>query len=263
MARASLLLTISVAAVLVAVAGGSAPAAAAGCDVKDKVYGYCTDGNVDGGDAVIRGDGGTGGGNHGGNNDGNENGGNSGGGGGTAPDVRPRDLNCVDGPVCVSDAIMLSDLAVFRPVAPTLAMEPDGWMLIGLPANFIARTQTHVVSGTLFSYPLDVRFTPAGYSWSWGDGTTSRSAVPGATWAALGLPEFSPTPTSHVFDEKGVFQVSVTVSYTVEFRVDGQPWRSIAGTLPGPATIIAALAGDAKTVLVERECTRNPTGPGC
>ncbi|MET1051784.1 MAG: hypothetical protein ABWX65_04005, partial [Mycetocola sp.] len=145
----------------------------------------------------------------------------------------------------------------------TLTMEPDGWMLIGLPANFITHTERHIVSGSLFSYPIDVRFTPVSYSWSWGDGTMSRSTTPGATWASLGLPEFSPTPTSHVFGDKGVYRVSVAVSYSVEFRLDSLAWRTIDGSLSGPATVIAALAGDAKTVLVERECTRNPTGPGC
>ena len=264
MARATSLLVISFALALGTLASWSVSsvALASACDVKDKIYGYCTDGGIDGGDAVIRGDGGTDGKDNGGNgdNDGREN---NGGGGGGGPTVPNRNLECASGPMCVDEAITLSDLASFRPLAPTLAMEPDGWMLIGLPANFMVRTQTHTVSGTLFSYPLDVRFTPSSYSWAWGDGSTSRTSVPGASWAALGLPEFSPTPTSHIFDAKGVYRISVTVSYRVEFSVDSLPWRSISGTLPGPAAITAALAGDAKTVLVERECTKNPNGPGC
>ncbi|MBG6240086.1 hypothetical protein IWX78_003077 [Mycetocola sp. CAN_C7] len=262
------LLVMAAAAVAIScgfTASGGVAEAASDCDVQDKVYGFCTDSAIDGGEAIIRGDGETdGGGGNGGNGGGggrdNSNGGN---GGEAGPSVPSRDFECATGPLCAVEAITLSDLASFRPVAPTLSMEPDGWMLIGLPANFIARTQTHVVSGSLFSYPLAVRFTPSSYAWSWGDGTSSRSTVPGATWASLGLPEFSPTPTSHVYDDRGVYRISVTVSYTVEFRVASLPWRSIAGTLPGPATIVAALAGDAKTVLVEHECNRNPDGPGC
>lgn len=239
------------------------PAHAAVCSPADAARGLCVEGSIDGDDAIIRGDGGTGGNN---GNNGNDNGGSQddgGGGGGGVPIDPSRDLQCVSGPMCIAEEITLSDLASFRPVAPTLAMEPDGWMLIGLPANFIVGTQTHVVSGTLFDYPLDVRFTPSSYSWAWGDGTSSRSSVPGASWAALGVPEFSPTPTSHVFETKGVYRISVTVHYSVEFSVDSRPWRTIDGTLPGPAAIVAALAGNAKTVLVERECTKNPEGPGC
>lgn len=246
--------------------GANSPAAlASACSGQDEIDGFCTGGSIDGGEAIIRGDGGTDGGTDGGGNGDGENngGGGSNGGGGGSPTVPNRDLQCVTGPMCIVEAITLSDIASFRPVAPTLTMEPDGWMLIGLPANFMARTQTHVVSGTLFDYPLSVRFTPSSYSWSWGDGTTSRSSVPGSSWAALGLPEFSATPTSHVFDTRGVYRISVTVNYTVEYSVDSLPWRSIDGTLPGPAAIVAALAGDAKTVLVERECTRKPDGPGC
>ncbi|WP_090713284.1 PKD domain-containing protein [Mycetocola miduiensis] len=256
--------------------------AASSCLGQDQIDGFCSSGTLDGGEAVIRGDGRI----DGGNNGGNSNGGNNNNGGNREPDAYEQDRidaearGGVDGPgspggalfpfeaecfpgTCLFDDITISDLASFRPTAPTLEMEPDGWMLIGLPANFIAKTSTHVVSGTLFDHPLDVRFTPASYAWSWGDGSTSRSSVPGASWASLGLPEFSPTATSHVYDTKGVYQISVTVWYTVEFSVDSLPWRSISGTLPGPATIVAAVAGSAKTVLVERQCTENPHGPGC
>ncbi|WP_411720616.1 hypothetical protein [Mycetocola sp.] len=284
MDRRRLLLTVAALAVLSTTAIAS-PANAAECSTADAARGFCVDGGLDGGAAVIRGDGRTDGRNGGGNNGGN---GGGGGGGNRGPDgfeqdridaenrggvdgpgspgagVPPGNVGiCVAGPACLVDAITISDLASFRPVAPTLEMEPDGWMLVGLPANFMAKTNTHVVSGSLLDYPLDVRFTPSSYAWSWGDGSTSRSSVPGASWASLGLPEFSPTPTSHVFDARGVYQISVTVSYTVEFSIDALPWRSISGTLPGPATIVAAVAGNAKTVLVQRECTENPHGPGC
>lgn len=288
-----------VAVMVVFVAGTSGASQASvlqACTSVELKLGSCASGSLDGGEAVIRGDGGTrggqggGGNNNGGNNnDRNNNGGNNNG-GNREPDAYEQDLIdaqnrggvdgpgspragappppgnvgvCVDGAACLVDDITVSDLASFRPHAPTLAMEPDGWMLIGLPANFMVQTETDVVSGTLLDYPLDVRFTPSSYSWSWGDGSTSRSTVPGASWAALGLPEFSPTPTSHVFDTKGVYEISVTVSYAVAFSIDSLPWRSISGTLPGPAAIRAAAAGDAKTVLVERQCTENPHGPGC
>lgn len=261
------------------------------CSEQDKIDGFCTSGGLDGGEAVIRGDGRIDGGSNGGNggpNNGGSNGGNGGNDGGTSPPnpyeqdrIDAENRGGVDGPgspggavppgnvgecvaaACIVDDIAVSDLASFRPHTPTLAMEPDGWMLIGLPANFMVQTETHIVSGTLLDFSLDVRFTPSSYAWSWGDGSTSRSTVPGASWAALGLPEFSPTPTSHIFETRGVYQISVTVSYAVEFSIDSLPWRSISGTLPGPATVIGAVAGDAKTVLVHRQCTENPHGPGC
>ena len=284
MARLRRLLTLASAIPLFAGFIAGAHFASIACSGQDQIDGFCVEGGLDGGDAVIRGDGHLDGGNNGGNNGRNNNNGGRDGadrppdgyeqdridadarggvdGPGSPGSLFPFEAQCFPG-TCMFDDITISDLASFRPTAPTLEMEPDGWMLVGLPANFITRTNTHVVSGTLLDYPLDVRFTPSSYAWSWGDGTTSRSTVPGASWASLGLPEFSTTPTSHVFTERGIYQISVTVSYTVEFRIDSLPWRSVPGTLPGPATIVAAVAGNAKTVLVERECTENPHGPGC
>lgn len=269
--------SVLVLATLVPVIAGVVPIAApaSACSGQDAIDGFCSAGSLGGGEAVIRGDGGTDGNNRGdsrgnGNNRGNGNGNNTDGNNSVDNDgslLPPessidRQLRCLAG-WCLEAGVTLSDLARFRPMTPTLTMEPDGWMLIGLPANFIAHAETHVVSGTLFESRLDVRFTPSSYAWSWGDGSTSHSSVPGASWAALGLPEFSPTATSHVFDTEGVYAISVVVSYTVEFSIDSRPWRSIAGTLPGPATVVGALAGDAKTVLVEQGCTENPEGPGC
>lgn len=266
MARRRLLLTGVVLGTLTFISLAT-PAQAAACSAASAARGLCTEGSLDGGEAVIRGDGGTDGSNRGNNGRGNDGGNNDVGvndGSSLVPPVPPGvgELRCVGG-WCLEAGITLSDLARFRPMAPTLTMEPDSWMIIGLPANFIAHAETHVVSGTLFEYPLDVRFTPSGYAWSWGDGSTSRSSVPGASWAALGLPEFSPTATSHVFDAEGVYEISVVVSYTVEFSLDSRPWRTIAGTLPSPATVVGAVAGNARTVLVEQGCTENPDGPGC
>ncbi|MCP2030442.1 hypothetical protein L1277_000506 [Okibacterium sp. HSC-33S16] len=228
----------------------------------------CPTGSIENGEAVIRGDQNNGGGGGGGNNDGggNEDGGTGDGGnadGSDGPGGIDRDLTCTSGALCLPELVTLSDLARFRPNAPTLTMEPDGWLLIGFPANFIADTNRHVQQGSLFDVPIEVRFTPDGYNWSWGDGTSSRTTVPGATWAELGLPEFSATPTSHVFASTGVYSITVTVAFTVEYRAVGGSWIGIAGTLSAPAVTVAALAGDAKTVLVDKECNRNPSGPGC
>ena len=264
-------------AILLAGSMTVASAPLSSCSGWNELNGVCTGGTVENGEAVIRGDQNNGGGGNGGGGNGGGGGGDNGGGGNVdggagdngnpdgsdGPGAIDRDLQCVSGPLCLPEIVTLSDLARFRPAAPTLTMEPDGWLLIGLPANFIAETGRHVQPGSLFDVPIEVRFTPASYSWSWGDGSSLRTTVPGASWAELGLPEFSPTATSHVFAETGVYSVTVIVAFTVEYRAVGLGWNSIDGTLTSPAVTVAALAGDAKTVLVDKECTRNPTGPGC
>jgi len=194
-----------------------------------------------------------------------------GGNGGEADPANPmlivRDgytVNCKPGARCdPSLVVTMSDLVNFKPVTPSQGMEPDGWMVTGLPTNFFAAASVHIRSGLLLGFPAEVRFTPVRYRWSYGDGTTGSSATGGATWAAQNLPEFSVTATSHTYGVGGDYVIALTVDYAAEFRFAARPWRGIGGTLAVPANSISAHAGTARTVLVARECTRNPSGPGC
>ena len=157
----------------------------------------------------------------------------------------------------------ISDLVNFRPATPTQGMEPTGWTVIGLSTNFFAAASVHTRSGSLLGFPAEVRFTPVGYRWDYGDGAQRGSAVGGATWAEQGLPEFSETATSHEYRQTGSYVITLSVDYAAEYRFAGQSWRSIRGTLAVPANPLTVVASAARTVLVDRECTRNPSGPGC
>ena len=160
-------------------------------------------------------------------------------------------------------AVTLSDLAVFRPRAAVQFMQPDGWMVVGLPANFVAVIDRHVVNGTLLGAPADVRFTPVAYRWRYGDGTSARLGTRGASWAALGLSEFDPTPTSHVYRASATYVIELDVEYAAEYRFAGGAYTSLTGVIVLPANDLVATAGGAVTVLVDRDCARAPTGPGC
>jgi hypothetical protein len=159
--------------------------------------------------------------------------------------------------------VTLRDIASFRPATPGNGMEPGGWAVVGLPANFVAAASVEVVSGTLLGQPADVRFTPVGYRWSHSDGAVVESGTPGATWAALGQREFSPTVTSHVYAGPGEYTVALAVVVRAEYRFAGSPWRSIAGTLSVAGTPQRVLVGEFDTVLTRGDCTASPSGPGC
>lgn len=160
--------------------------------------------------------------------------------------------------------ITLADIATFTPQSPMQYMQPDRWMVVGLPTNFYTDIAPHVVSGQLLGQPADVRFTPFAYAWNYGDGTAVTHPTPGATWQSLGLNEFDPTPTSHIYEAEGTYTITLTVAYTAEYRYAGGPWTRIAGYLELPANeLIAEATSDAVTVLVDRDCTRAPRGPGC
>lgn len=159
--------------------------------------------------------------------------------------------------------ITINDIATFIPTPGRQQMEPDGWAVAGLDTNFYAITGSHVVNGTLLGRPADVRFTPTTYRWAYGDGTTATKNTKGGTWASLGIAEFEPTPTSHVYEQVGDYTITLSIVFAAEYRFDGGPWRPVVGTITLPANDLHIRVGTAKTVLVEYDCLANPSGPGC
>ncbi|TQO19156.1 hypothetical protein FB472_0695 [Rhodoglobus vestalii] len=159
--------------------------------------------------------------------------------------------------------VTISDIATFRPQPATAGMQPNQWMIVGLATNFYVNTSTHVVDGTLFGGTAQVRFTPVAHNWNYGDGTTASLGTAGTTWAKQKIAEFDPTPTSHIYQEPGNYTITLTVTYTAEYRVAGSSWQNVVGTLTIAAPPLTATAGHATTVLVDQDCNSNPTGIGC
>ena len=152
--------------------------------------------------------------------------------------------------------ITLADLANFVPQQATLTSQPRGWTVVNLNTNFIAGASTHVVSGTLLGSSADVRFTPHAYDWNYGDGATQTTGVPGSRWDVLGVREFSPTATSHVYGSLGTFTTSVSVRYGVEYRVGGGAWLPVDGEVSSAATTTVVIVQGADSVLAARDCSQ-------
>lgn len=157
--------------------------------------------------------------------------------------------------------ITIRDVASFRPELATLSSEPNGWAVRGLDANILATGGSSIRTGELFGTGAEVRFTPVAYLFDHGDGSSPLStSTPGATWAALGLDEFDPTPTSHVYTASGTYTVTLLVDYAAEYRIGGSgPFTPIPGTLAIPSAPIEIVVADsAATALVDRDCAANP-----
>lgn len=159
-------------------------------------------------------------------------------------------------------AVTITDLARFAPDGSPLTGEPSNVGVAGLPTNFVATASVHTVSGSLFGYPVTVRFTPAGYDFDFGDGTAVSSGTGGRTWAALGQAQFTPTETSHVYGERGTYFAHVDVRYSAEIDL-GIGWFPVPGevTATGPAQEIRIF--EAHTALVAHTCEQSPSSPGC
>lgn len=173
------------------------------------------------------------------------------------PSDLPSDVAAPATPV-----ITITDLARFAP-APTVATaEPGNVGIVDLPANFTASAQTQVQTGELFGLPLTVRFTPRTYLYDYGDGTTATLTTPGRTWESLGQPQFTPTPTTHVYRERGDYIATVTIGYSVEIDL-GAGWVPLAGQMTIPGTPQAIRILEAHTALVAHTCDEDPDGIGC
>lgn len=256
-----------VAAAVLSGGAGVEPVAAATCGGSSRWW-ECASGSIEGGEAVLRGDAGNSVG------DGSPSG-SSAGGTGATPDG--GDGVCTDGMPLGTGAcdwlqprddydvvlVTMNDIARFRPSPPRQAMQPDGWAVVGLPSNLFAAASAQVVAGELLGAPAEVRFTPIAFRWRYGDGDAATLRTPGGSWAALGLREFDRTETSHVYRETGRYTVRLDVAYSAEYRIEEGPFIRIPGTLMVSASDLQVIAGSAKTVLVDRDCARNPTGPGC
>jgi PKD repeat protein len=141
-------------------------------------------------------------------------------------------------------------------------MEPSGWMVRGLPANFIADVTTNTTEGSLLGRPITVRFEPVSYTWTWGDGESDTVREPGRTWDDLAVGRFSETPTSHTYTERGTVTVSLSVAYAVSYRIDGGEWSTVTGSVSAETTL-DAYVGSAETVLVPGDCRADPDATGC
>lgn len=145
--------------------------------------------------------------------------------------------------------VHLSDLANFRPAQPAMKMQPDGWSIVGLETNVYAVAKQNAQSGTLLGKPAQVRFTPVGFAWNYGDGTKVHTVSAGYEWESGRAGEFAQTPTSHIYSEKGTYVVRVTVVYSAQYRFDGDRWRAVPGTLSVDTSPREVLVTGVTTVL--------------
>lgn len=145
--------------------------------------------------------------------------------------------------------VTITDVARFLPAVAGLHAEPDGWAVVGVPANFWVDVQPVTVDGSLLGQTAQVRFTPRAYRWDYGDGTTRATSSPGACWADLDQEELTDTPTSHVYEARQDLRASVAVVYSAEYRVGDGGWTAVAGAVTGTAPPMRVLVVHERTVL--------------
>lgn len=158
--------------------------------------------------------------------------------------------------------ITLTDVARFAPAAVPIGAEPGNAGIAGMATNFVAAASVQTSSGTIFGLPVSVRFTPVAYDYDFGDGTSASFTTAGVSWQELGQAQFTSTPTSHVYAERGTYTATLSIRYAAEVDLGGG-WFPLSGQLSiasGPQEIRIF---EAHTALVARTCGESPGAPGC
>jgi hypothetical protein len=128
-----------------------------------------------------------------------------------------------------AQVVTAQDVAHFLAAAGAVHAEPDGWAVVGVPANYWIDIEPFTVDGTLLDEVAQVRFTPIAYQWDYGDGTGRTTTTGGSSWQALGQAELTATPTSHVFATAGARTIRVTVAFAAEYRLGAGAWAAVVG----------------------------------
>jgi hypothetical protein len=128
----------------------------------------------------------------------------------------------------VDPASVAAELLDHVPVpAITVGVNPEVG-LVALPSWFWVEGYDGLpitASDTLDGTTVEVEITPTGYRWTFGDGTTVESTSLGQRY-----PEES--DIRHTYEQSslsvgGAFPVSVEITFSARYRVDGGPWQPL------------------------------------
>ena len=128
------------------------------------------------------------------------------------------------------------------PAAELVIQPPNGRTLVNFDTNFYTEQGELSRTVTLLGRQVELRIWPASFGWHFGDGESQESTSPGAAYPDLDI--------THSYAKKGRVSPSVDTTYAAQFRVDGGPWRDVAGTVTIPGTPQALRVVEARPVLV-------------
>jgi len=112
-----------------------------------------------------------------------------------------------------------------------VSIEPGNSTLVNAATNFYTDPEAFARNITLIGFDVDLRASPARYTWVHGDGTRASTTQPGQPYPDLNV-------THRYTEPADVVRPRVDVTYRVRYRVDGGPWTTLGETLTasGPTT---------------------------
>ena len=139
--------------------------------------------------------------------------------------------------------------AVRRVGVPGGTVHAPRFTLVNLETTFWTDPQPVDRSITVIGFDVDVQITPSSYTWHWGDGTTDTTETPGRPFPATDV-----THTYvHATDEGPPLEVSVDVTYSARYRVNGGEWQAIPETITIPGAPTSLPVKQAAAVLMSSD----------
>ena len=139
------------------------------------------------------------------------------------------------------------------PDRPRIKLAGSTDLVPGNSLGFSSLAVRHTRNRMLLWYPTQVRFKPVSSRWLFPDGS-----------------EVAGTSISKSWDIPGSYKVSLTVDYSVKYRILGRSdWVVLPGTVEARATPVTftvsaeAITSRRKVVLVHWNCLQKPMELGC
>jgi len=116
------------------------------------------------------------------------------------------------------------DLASLEIPPSPVRIQPDqDWTYVNLDTIVMTDADPVTLTTTVLGVAVDVRVTPISYRWDFGDGTDPLTTTdPGKPY-----PDHT---VAHIYATTGEFPITLTTTWTGEFRTAGSAWQAIPGS---------------------------------
>ena len=156
--------------------------------------------------------------------------------------------------------VSIEDLKSIAPSKMPIHSDNGGRGLRHAHTNFFTPAEQITEVKTIAGVETLMRLTPVEFRWDFGDGTTRVTTTPGAS-----APKFNTkTETSHIYDETGRYEVTLTIVYIGETSDDGgRTWVLEPDTIQIESDPLQADIFRTVTRNVADDCVENPSAWGC
>jgi len=122
-------------------------------------------------------------------------------------------------------AAIQHEWSTLTPIPTSATIQPDsGWVYANVPTIAIADDGAQLHTATLLGALVDIRATPAHYTWMWGDGEQTVTEDPGSPYP-------NATLTHTYAHQQGDVTLNLETSWAGEYRINGGAWSAFGSNI--------------------------------